>query len=413
MTIENSSTTGKLTVPISLNEVDMNLAAARLDTPFEVAIDPAILLKIGNTPMLESSIIQWISTLWRSAHSDAFDIGQVEKDILQLNHLAASAPGAILSLLPAGKIKGVNRRSAASFKKQFFENQKQWPDLAVSSSALLLCLDSYAKGGLPHQLYSDQSAGNVTDWEGFRFFVDKLISSVVEESKIRGEILNRADNISTIFFELFKNTHDHARLDVDGSVISESIRGIYSRFYPIEDIIDSLNKTDTPSEKADALYNYLHAMLKPESEKRHGATSKRNLSGFLELSVFDTGPGMAARWLGHDISNCEAKEQYDAIINCFHKGNSSSITRGRGFGLWRVLQELIKLKGFIRIRTNKVHVFRQYAMLEKVYMERHADGHETPQEKFFDWHKQFSSSLSEYPRVNGTLISIMLPLGVL
>ncbi|MFA6922588.1 MAG: hypothetical protein WC216_12160, partial [Gallionella sp.] len=385
MTIENSSSAGKLTVPISLDEIDKNLAAAGLSKSFDLAIDPAIFMGIRNVPMLESAIIQWISTLWRSAHSDAFEIGQVGEDTQQLKHLAASAPGAVLALFPAGKIKGVNRRSAAAFKKQFFEQQKRWPDLAVSHSALLLCLDSYENGGLPHQLYSDLSTGNVTDWDGFRLFVDKLIKSVVEESNVRGEILNRADSISTILFELFKNTHDHARLNIDGSVINDSLRGIYSHFYSLKDISDHLNKTNASPENADALNNYLRFMLKPMNEKRHGAATKRDLSGFLELSVFDTGPGMAAKWLGCEITNCDAKEQYDAIINCLSKGNSSSETRGRGFGLWRVLRELIQVKGFIRIRTNKVHVFRQFAILEGLHKVHHADGHETPQERFTDW----------------------------
>lgn len=406
---ENSNLASKLILPESLEEIDKCLATAKLDKPFEVAIDPAKLLESESVPLLESSIIQWISTLWCSAPNDAFEIGRLDNEE-QLKYLATSAPGAVLALLPPGKIKGIDRRSTATFKKQFFASQKGWPDLAVTSSALLLCLDSYSKDGLPHQLYLDQSSGDVTDWDGFRLFVDKLILSVVEEAKFRGEIQRRANNISTILFELFKNTHDHARVDVDGSVISDSVRGIYSHFYPINVVAE---RPKLSPEKTDALDNYLNIMMKPKFEKRHSVAEKRDLTGFLELSVFDTGPGMAARWLGSDIANFEAKEQYDAVMHCLSKGNTTSATRGRGFGLWRVMQELAQLKGFIRIRTNKVHVFRQYAMLDKLHMVHHADGQVTPQEIFFDWRKQFTSTLSEYPPVKGTVVSIILPVGVL
>lgn len=413
MSIENSSSAKTLSVPVSLGDVDKDLAEIGLGKPFVISIDPVNLLRIGDTPMLESSTIQWISTLWRSACSDSIEIGQLEGEDQQLKQLVPSAPGVFLALLPSGKIKGVSRHLAAAFRKQFIEHQSHWPDLAVSNSAFLVCLDSYPKGGLSRKLYADPSKGQVTDWEGFRLLVYDLINSVVEESKIRGEISKRVDNISSILFELFKNTHDHARMGVDGSVIGDSVRGIYSRFYPIENIARSFKEIKGLPEETDALDHYFHNILKSRRVSQPRVVAKRDLSGFLELSVFDAGPGMAARWIGRDVSNFDPKEQYDAVIHCLSKGNSSSFTRGRGFGLWRVLQELKKVRGFIRIRTNRVHVYRQYAIYENLHMERHADGHETPQEKFYDWRKLYTSSPSEYPPINGTIISIMLPLGEL
>lgn len=411
--MKNSSVTETVHIPTSRNEVEESLATLNADSSFVVSVDPSNLVKTVRTPMLESSLIQWMSTCWSLARNDSFEMNQVGEVEKQMKYLASSAPGAVLALFPAGKLKAVNRRTAATFRKQFFDHQSRWPDLAVSDSAFLLCVDSYPKDGIPSHLYSDQLHGQVTDWDGFRCFVDKLINSVVDESKIRGEILSKANNISTIFFELFKNTHDHARQRVDRSVIGESVRGIYSRFYPVEDFSDAYTKMMESPESMDALGNYLGRMMKPTRENRRGSVPKRDLSGFLELSVFDTGPGMAAKWLGREVSSCDAKEQYEAIINCLHKGNSSSTERGRGFGLWRVLQEISSIKGFIRIRSNNVHVFRQYEMLEKLHMQQHLDGRETPLEKFFDWRKQYSTTLSEYPHMTGTLISVMLPLGEL
>lgn len=407
-TSENTSQIGRLTLPRSLDEIDQTLSSVHKGGPLIVDIETSELNKIGKEPLLESSTIQWLSTLWSAARSDSFEISNLGQDI-KLAHLSTSAPGAVLALLPHGKLKNVTRRAAATFKDQFFEHQNSWPDLALSNSAFILCLDSYSENGLPFHFYSNKSSGELETWDGFRLFVDKLILSVAEESKIRGDIQTRTNNLSTILFELFKNTHDHARINIDGAVINDSVRGIYSRFYPIRDVVDNI-KPD--SEKNNALENYLGTMLKPMLDKQRG-TVKRDLSGFLELSVFDTGPGMAARWLGGDISGCNAKEQYEAVINCLRKGNSSTPTSTRGFGLWRVLQELIQVKGFIRIRTNRVHVFRQYAMLEKLHMERQADGRATPKEIFFDWRKQYTSSLSDYPPVKGTIISIVVPLGVL
>ncbi|MBU0688144.1 MAG: hypothetical protein KJ850_11410 [Gammaproteobacteria bacterium] len=397
-----------LSFPNSLDEIDETLIKLSSDEPLSLELSSSELSNASKTPLLESSLIQWISTLWGFSKS-SFTLNQP----IQAGHwaqLASSPASTVIALHPPGKLKDIDRRAAALFKKQYFENQNKWPDLAVSESAFILCLDSYSSYGLPLQLYPDQLSSNVTNWDGFRLFLDKLLNSIADESEIRGEIQGRANSLSTILFELFKNTHDHARLNVDGSVISESIRGIYSRFYPSSQISEYLGNQTVDSNPLD---NYLRSILKPAPKKSKWTPSKRDVSGFLELTIFDTGPGMAAKWIGTEIENHTQQEQYDAVINCLKKGNSSTTSGTRGFGLWRVLQELIQVKGFIRIRTNKVHVFRQYASLEKLHMIHHPDGHETPQERFTDWKKQFTSHLSDYPNIKGTAISIVIPLGAL
>lgn len=406
---DNSDESRILGLPKSLDDIDISLESLNPNKLISFAIDLSEFQKIGKVPLLESSLIQWAATLWNTARENSISV-QNSAHENHYSRLASSPASAVLALLPPGKLSQIDRRTAAIFKKQFFEQQKKWPDLAVGSSAFILCLDSYSAGGLPHQLYSNNLSGNVTNWDGFRLFLSKLMSSVAEESQIQGEIQKRSNHLSTILFELFKNTHDHARLGVDGAVINDSTRGIYARFYPTNEISEKLLE---PSESFNALDNYFRVMLKPMLQNNKAAPTNRNLSGFLELTVFDNGPGMAAKWLESNLSNHSGQEQYDAVVQCLKKGNSSTNTGTRGFGLWRVLQELIQVKGFIRIRTNGVHVFRQYAMLENLHMEHHADGHKTPQERFTDWKKQFTSTLSNYPHTRGTTISIVVPLGEL
>jgi len=400
-------------VPSTLNSIDVDLASAsaKFDEEISISINLKSLPQLQTEVMLESSLIQWLITRWHLAQaSGTFEITHpdIEDEDKLFEQLASSAPGAVLALLPPSKVQGVNRRMAADFRQRFFKRQNQWPDLALSDSAFLLCVDAFPKY-LPAKLYPEASHTQVTDWEGYRLLVDGLINSVAEESKIRGEILRRTDEISTILFELFKNTHDHARFNVKGGVIGESIRGVYSRFYPI----GNFRELSSQDQDLNPVDNYLRALVRPTFDFQQRQPRKRDISGFLELSVFDTGPGLAAKWLGREISSCDPEAQYDAVVNCFAKGSSSSREGGRGFGLWRVLQQLRQIKGFIRVRTNQLHIYRQYAQLEDLLKEQHADGHVTPKEKLLDWRRQYTTNPSQYPSVDGTLISILLPLGEL
>ncbi|OIQ68204.1 histidine kinase-, DNA gyrase B-, and HSP90-like ATPase [mine drainage metagenome] len=316
-------------------------------------------------------------------------------------------PGVILALLPNGKIQNISRRSTALFREKFFTNQQNWPDLDVSESSSILCLDSYLQG-LPRQLYPNGGVDQLADWDGFRKVVDGLIKSVASESDIRGKINDRADRLTTIILELFKNTHDHARYSVDGKIIADSIRGLYARFYPIEKLKPII------AAKKEEFFNqaerYVHLLMQPHSQiplKK----SQRDLTGFLEISIFDSGPGLAAKWLHNDVSGVGPQEQLAAVMECFGKGRSSLSSGSRGFGLWKVLEELKQLKGMIRVRTNRVHALRQYAILEGLYRDQHPDGYSSPQVVMLDWRRGYTQKLSEYPAVEGTLISVLLPLG--
>lgn len=132
----------------------------------------------------------------------------------------------------------------------------------------------------------------------------------------------------------------------------------------------------------------------------------------LELSIFDSGPGLAATWLKEDISKANSQDQYDAVIRCFGKGVSSDSALGRGYGLWKVLQELRGLKGLIRVRTNRVHCVRHFAVLNEAGLQSLSDGSQKPKEDLYDWKRQLTKKASDYPAVEGTLVSILLPLGV-
>ena len=78
----------------------------------------------------------------------------------------------------------------------------------------------------------------------------------------------------------------------------------------------------------------------------------------------------------------------------------------------KVLRALRELHGFISVRTNELHVFRQFALHgERAHVEL-ADGHRVPDEKLFDWQVALKRSASRRRPVKGTVVSFLLPMGV-
>ena len=337
----------------------------------------------------------------------AFVLQESGDELGRLEKISSTVPGAVLALLPNGKVADIGRRSSAVFREKYFSSQQHWPNLAVFESASLLCLDSYS-GGFPRQLYPI-SSDEVADWDNFRQVIDGLIKSVANNADVRGEILKRVDGISTIFFELFKNTHDHARFGVSGEIIGDSVRGMYSRFYSIDWLLESV--MSKPEHAFNNAEHYVRKIISTQPNMHVRSKKIRDITGFLELSVFDSGPGLAAKWLGRDVTNDSAQVQFDAVMECFGKGRSSLPSSGRGFGLWKVLQQIRSIKGLIRVRTNRVHVMRHFATLENFQADTHSDGFITPKETLFDWRRGFTTKLDDYPPIEGTLISVLLPLG--
>lgn len=386
-------------IPSSIDEMDVELSTVWSEGVRDFDFSSRALER-QNQPLFESALLQWTLTRWRNESSKvlASSHSSTEEDASRyLNRLANSAPGILLSMLPTGKITGITPRVSSKFRSSFISNQNKWPGLALSDWMILMCLDSRPKD-FPHQLYRDAVAGEVVGWEDYDFVVKGLMKSVTDGSQLQ----SLSDAVSTIFYELFKNTHDHARVGIDGRIIGDSIRSIYSRFYSVDKLNHLVLRNNSLNDKVSPVEWYIQEILNNKSSK---------ISGFLELSVFDMGPGLASKWLSKSELDCGAKEQYKAVISCLTKGNSSTQNSGRGFGLWNVLQALKKQKGFIRIRTNNVHAYRQYALLSDRGMGEHADGSQIIKEVLYDWKKVHVTSPSDYPSVEGTIISVLLPLG--
>src|SRR6185369_9936312 len=133
---------------------------------------------------------------------------------------------------------------------------------------------------------------------------------------------------------------------------------------------------------------------------------------FFELSIFDSGPGLALRWLGRPLGPDERiEDEYTAVMACLHKHGTSSAHTHRGIGLHSVMRTLSERKGFLKIRTGRLSVYRDFVSDPYVGQEEEvSDGEKEKSTTYMlDWHSK-TSRLNTMPRAEGTLVTMFIPL---
>ena len=326
-----------------------------------------------------------------------------------------SLPSAVAVLMPpaASITESSVKRARRKLQEHLLANQSNWPDLAsVRDSAFLLCADHKPpEYGLPHQLYLQHKPDGLLPWAGVHELLDqlmKVVSPVVAPTWIDARSALR-EALATIFAETFKNTHDHAREDTDGSDLETSVRAIYARYYPMQAVLKNI--ASMPADGVSQAERYVRSFAPRTVKPGVRAPDMPAVSGFLELSILDSGPGMAARWLRRPVHDLDPRQQLEAVLQCFGKGRTTTASPGRGFGLWKVLISLIGLRGFISVRTNSIHAFRQFSHTAATGQEELPGGQRVPKEQLYDWKRGLSTDPSKYPHVQGTVISFLLPMG--
>lgn len=338
-----------------------------------------------------------------------------EREGLILSKWGHTFPSAVSVLMPPPSLvsSSAEKRSRRKYQERLLEIQSQWPDLAtLRDTAFILCADHKPpEYGLPTQLYRENNPDELLSWDSIHFLIDqltKIVSHEVAPAWIEAQSALR-EALATIIYESFKNTHDHARENIDGSDLQNSVRAIYARYYKISEVLENIEALAsgdvTPVER------YVRGFAPRTVKPGVRAPEQPLINGFLELSILDSGPGMAAKWLKRPVEDLNPKEQLAAILQCFGKGRTTTGAPGRGFGLWKVLLSLHALRGFISVRTNSVHVYRQFGYFSNNGLEEMGDGQKTPKEQLLDWRRGLSPEPSEYPHVKGTVVSFLLPMG--
>lgn len=232
-----------------------------------------------------------------------------------------------------------------------------FPGARRGSQALIAAADHTSRS-TPSALYTSPSSPL-----GGRLRSELAMSKVVEQfgeltqvgASSKREFLANVAPIAQIIHELLDNTHRYARHEADGlTSVQPSVRLVRA---------EAIGQTRSQLVERAKEQPRLRAYLEHDS---HESVLHRNSVGpgmrrFLELSVLDTGPGIAARRLlelgGGDES---VKSELGALTDCLRKHVTTSSNTARGLGLDHVQSTLTNLRGYIRIRSGRIELTRNF-----------------------------------------------------
>jgi len=385
----------------------------------EIFSSPDPFLQISNDLQLRSILstaayVQLITTWMRNSAEGKVRLNvKTENEVLFL----PKAPETVIPLLLAQSIEvfsGKNKPIALEvkslikealqhfaptggtpFQAELFSAEKPLFSEIPSKGpkALLLASDRHLEHGTPNWFYSGNPAHptlrNPSDLAGL---CSAVLSSISRTAGLTfGTWVDGfSDDLGSLIYELFDNTHRWARHSPD-MVPQEYLRGAVFDIrheYPgaksrIKDVA-----SDIP-------------LIKPFIDY-HSSDKNYKRLGLLEISIFDGGPGLAS-WDLHKNGNTSptVSEESEAVTRCLKKWGTTSGQQGRGLGLDRVLQITSERKGFVYIRTGRLRLHRDFA--------NNPVSRETEVDNIALHNLSGLFSNDEFPEVAGTQVSLVLP----
>lgn len=220
--------------------------------------------------------------------------------------------------------------------------------------------------------------------------IQQLLSYSKDAQKSYDEI---KVHLMSIVYELMKNTFEWGSKDEYNVPLDPSLRGLLVKFY---------KKTRRKLVEEFKSHKGLSTYFSSDVLKENTVSEIY----FLEIDVFDSGVGFVKKY--KSLNPIEKLSDIDIIKKCLIKHNTSA--KGlekddKGIGLDRILN-ILDGKGFLRIKTGNNTVYRNLISnpYKKIEKESVADM------ELFDWKNNSNEIYTNYPHVEGSVITIIYPL---
>lgn len=326
-----------------------------------IGTDPHLRLPItmshGGGLGVDAALAQFIVTWARAYEQSVLHLyAPVEEAIAQIPQVAKSAAG-LFALIMSSEIHAedhqvIDRRAALMAVRPLIEAMFDGDIRNTSSTkgarptAINLFSVNYAKREFIKPFYFDHNSPRVQPSSWFSELIAHS-SSLMTANKDRAALLKAGlPELGSVLFELIDNADQHATTDVVGNKYKKALRGASIKLNRISRQ-DALGYSDREPELARFILKHF---LRSE------------FLDFLEISVIDSGPGLARRWLtakeGRPVESLEQldfDEELSATLECFKRHVSSKPDpETSGIGLHTALQALNKLKAYVRVRTGRL-----------------------------------------------------------
>jgi hypothetical protein len=258
---------------------------------------------------------------------------------------------------------------------------------AFGHRTFLACVDHSTKAYIPAFYFSDGTLRNRSE---FTALAEELLMSRAGAFTRHSIHPATRRGLGLILYELIKNTHDWGRTSVDNVPLRPSVRGVFFTRVNV-----NLKGAIASAGGNPALESYVTSL---------GQRSRDEYVRFLELSVFDSGPGLASRWLSKPLTDdVTAVDELAACFSCLRKHKTTSGASNRGLGLYDVMRTLDELHAFTRLRTGRLALFRNF-VASPLQADEQSNG-----PTLFDWHSA-STVPTKLPQSTGTLFTMVIPL---
>jgi hypothetical protein len=227
----------------------------------------------------------------------------------------------------------------AAMKSEAFGN-------TIRGQGVALCCFAGARSEFLPALYSHPRLGAVRTISDIRVLISRILHQFggrVSKSLNEGQL----DYISDLTYQLFANADEHGAYGVDGNRYETAIRGLCIRHTTVSE--QGVFGADG------AFQAYLNRLL--VVEPNHGPLR------LVEISIFDTGPGMGLRWLAErtgvkSYEEVTVEEELEAVKTCFQKHMTTKAGKYSGQGLSMALAAMRRLGAFMTLRTGRLSLYQ-------------------------------------------------------
>lgn len=377
---------------LTLIEIEDTYSKLHSDAVLDVRL-PAH-LKQGGTFGINSALVQFIATWARNNQKGRLLPYGSNTGVASYAELLHQPHGLIASYMapnladPKGVKLGKSEvlAQAAPFIEAMQSSRLR--ETMNGRGAILACFAG-AKSEFLLPLYERSNIEGMRGIGDFEKLTQQLIR-VCDPSLLGRTPENIIKSISLLIRELFENTNDHATTDELGCEYSweyPNVRGIFAKYI-------SFGPHD--SDAINAFGDVPHRLFFQKAMLNYTASKTID---FLEISVIDSGPGIAKRWLAHVRPNANIEEvsialEEELVRETFELGKTSKKINGTGVGLDTVIKSLVMVKALLRLRTGRLCLYQDFSS--------------GPVSSFEPRH--WLNDRKELPRTVGTSFSILIPL---
>lgn len=282
---------------------------------------------------VEASALQLVATWLRAPSRKKY----LTLDTLKINELCQSSYGLISLLMSDQFLYNDNQiipAEALNKPKKVIDriSQKEFNDIFTLGYFAIPCINklTYSRQ-FDMPTYNNH---NMIEGGAFYHLVKKILNSTVD-NKLRftdaQKIMSLTD-LTDILWELFKNSHDHARQNNVGDELEYSFQNLIIQESTVTQTDLNQWLGETPSQ---AQLSFCEQLIK-------GAQKSQNI---LDISMTDLGPGFI---------NEQSDDPSGDLIKLLSTGFSRTTGRSRGYGLTKIIRHVTKNQGWLRIRTNNL-----------------------------------------------------------